>query len=215
MKIGEHLSVQDFELSMDANDPDQQTLNFRYPSCWSEAAGGYFGKFVRIEMGARSDTWPNETLTVTPYVVEEFPKSFSTHACPAHVLAAERTMWEKAALLHEENCRPTDKPVKARLSRHYSDVARLIETGVGNKALKDLQLLERVVEHRSVFFAYTWVDYDQMKPGTFKIVPRESRIPEWKADYDKTREMFFEEPLPFEKVLETIVQFENRLNSLS
>ena len=163
-------------------------------------------------MGARSDIWPNEHLSITPYVAEQFPEKFTSAECPIQVLAKERTFWEKAALLHEENCRPTDKPVKSRMSRHYSDLARMIEAGVGDVALGEMDLFDRVVEHRSIFFGYTWVNYEQMKPGAFKIVPREDRIPEWKADYQKTEEMFFEKPPSFEQVLETVAGFERRLN---
>jgi hypothetical protein len=45
-------------------------------------------------------------------------------------------------------------------------------------------------------------------------VPREDRIPEWKADYNQMEEMFFEEPPGFEKVLEVVRGFEERLNRL-
>lgn len=65
----------------------------------------------------------------------------------------------------------------------------------------------------SVFFAYTWVDYEAMKPGTFQIIPREDRIADWKRDYDQTAEMFFQTPPAFAKVLETIAAFERRLNT--
>ena len=40
------------------------------------------------------------------------------------------------------------------MSRHYSDLARMIEMGVGDAALGKMDLFDRVVEHRSVFFGY-------------------------------------------------------------
>jgi Nucleotidyl transferase AbiEii toxin, Type IV TA system len=164
-EISQSLEGMDDTVSMDGQDPDQQTLLFRYPGCWPESAAGYVGKVVRIEMGARSDTWPNEQVRVHSYVAEHFPQAFAISGCEIQVLAKERTFWEKLSLLHEENCRPTDKPVKSRMSRHYSDLARMIEAGVGDSALSDMSLFERVVEHRSVFFSHNWVKYDEMKPG--------------------------------------------------
>lgn len=200
-------------LTSDAQDPDQQTLLFRYPGCWPDLADGYFGRFVKIELGARSDPWPTEQLTVSPYVAEHFPNRFTIGRRPVQVLAKERTFWEKAALLHEENCRPSDKPIKPRLSRHYYDLARMIELGVDDSALDKIDLFDRVVEHRSVFFAHSWVDYETMKRGSFHIVPREGRESEWKKDYERTKEMFFSSPPAFEDVLKLVATFEHRLNS--
>ncbi len=211
-RLSSRLPTTSFDLGLDPQDSDQQTLNFRYPTCWPGETDGYFGKFVRIEMGARSDTWPNQLLPVKSYVAQEYPARFDDAEALVQVLAVERTFWEKAALLHEENCRPTERPVKPRMSRHYSDLERILEKGLGDKVLADLQLLEKVVEHRSVFFAYTWVDYEQMKPGGFKIIPAEHRVAEWKADYKQTEEMFFQPPPSFEKVLKTIAAFERQLN---
>lgn len=71
------------------------------------------------------------------------------------VLAAERTFWEKACLLHEETFRPTDRPRKLRMARHYYDLWCLLRAGVGDRALADTALFARVAEHREVFFRYS------------------------------------------------------------
>lgn len=64
-------------------------------------------------------------------------------------LAAERTFWEKAMLLHEETFRPPDKPRQIRMARHYYDLWCLITRGVAERAAADQPLFERVAEHRS------------------------------------------------------------------
>ena len=84
-----------FRLRMDDKDPDRQTLLFSYPGCWPTDTGGYVESQVKIEMGARSDIWPNQRGTVKPYVAEQIPKAFSISECHVQVLAAERTFWEK------------------------------------------------------------------------------------------------------------------------
>jgi hypothetical protein len=210
----DQLGTGKFSLSVDRADPDGQTLLFQYPSCWKDLPMSYVGQSVKIELGARSDTWPSEHMVIRPYVAEQIPGALETAECAVNVLTKERTLWEKAALLHEENCREADKPIKPRMSRHYSDLARMIDTGIGDLALNDFSLLERVIAHRRVFFHYSWVDYDHMKRGTFRIVPRPSRVAEWEADYKQMEEMFFQRPPPFDDVMETVRRFESRLNAL-
>ena len=56
---------------------------------------------------------------IQPYLAEAFPHLATGAAIPVRVLAAERTFWEKALLLHEETFRPADKPRKFRMARHY------------------------------------------------------------------------------------------------
>ena len=113
----------DWTLTQDSLDPG--TLHFAYP----RAAGGelaYIRPEVKIELGGRNDDWPSEDRTVTAYVAEELPQILLA-AIPLRVLAARRTFWEKATILHAEYYRPSDKATGERLSRHYSDLAQTME----------------------------------------------------------------------------------------
>ncbi len=67
---------------------------------------------VRIELGARSDHWPAEDHTVHSYLSETFDLPMGS--ARVRSLAAERTFWEKATLLHAEAHRAADKPMPAR-----------------------------------------------------------------------------------------------------
>ncbi|MEI6606581.1 MAG: nucleotidyl transferase AbiEii/AbiGii toxin family protein [Verrucomicrobiota bacterium] len=120
--------------------PDGQCLLFRYPTVFPPTAAGYVRPVVKIELGARSDDWPHETKTIQPYVTECFPALDPDAAFPVRVLAAERTFWEKACLLHEETFRPADKPRKIRMARHYYDLWCLLRAGVGDRALAETAL---------------------------------------------------------------------------
>ena len=91
---------------------------------------------VKIELGARSDDWPHETKAIQPYVIEFFPALDPDATFSVSVLAAERTFWEKACLLHEETFRPADKPRKHRMARHYYDLWCLLRAGVGQRAIE-------------------------------------------------------------------------------
>jgi predicted nucleotidyltransferase component of viral defense system len=201
-----------FSIKQDENDADGQTLLFQYPSCWTRAEPSYIAPTVKLEFGARSDTWPNLEAEVVPYVAEQFPKACVSPKCSVQVLAVERTFWEKACLLHEEYSRPEGKSVKPRMSRHYYDLFRMIKGGVAARAVEAEGLFERVVEHRSVFFSINWVDYSKMAKGSLEIVPKAWRLPEWRADYEKMTEMFFTTSPSFEEVLRTCKEFQDGFN---
>jgi hypothetical protein len=213
MRIAETLGSGAGTLEVDPDMADGQCLLFHYPSVFAPDAAGYVPPRVKIELGARSDDWPNEAKTIMPYVLEQFPAFDPDAAFQARVLAVERTFWEKACLLHEETFRPTGKPRQLRMARHYYDLWCLLRGGVGDRALAATALFARVVEHREAFFRHTWVDYSTHRPGTFRLLPPEEQIPRWKADYDAMRgPMFFGEAPEFDDILRVVGEFERRFN---
>lgn len=202
--------------SLDLDPGDAQSLLFRYPRATVSGAGEtYVQPNVKIELGARSDDWPREVRAVTSYVAEQFPTAFQTPSCEVAVLEAERTFWEKATLLHSYCHCPPDKPIPPRLSRHYYDLALLIEKGVGAKAAVRLDLLERVVAHKTVFFRSGWTNYESAKPGGLRLTPPAERREEWQKDYEHMGEMLFHVPRLFGEMLASIEAFECAFNVLS
>jgi len=201
-----------WKLSVSDDDPDVQTLLFEYPTCWADAPVGYVKRSVRMEIGARSDDWPATEGTITSFVAEQFPSSFGNRSCNVNTLAAERTFWEKAMLLHEEHFRAPEKPLPRGLSRHYYDLYRLVEAGVAERAIEDTGLFERVVEHRRIFFGRGWIDYSTMVRGKLLLMPSEKRIEEWHDDYQNMQQMFFTDPPSFDQLLSPIRAFEHRFN---
>jgi len=176
---------------------------------------GYIRPVVKIELGARSDDWPHSKRVIKPYIAECFPQLFSDAAFPVNVLAAERTFWEKACLLHEETFRPIDKPRKLRMARHYYDLWSLLRAGVGISALSDESLFRRVVEHREIFFSYSWVDYSTHRRGTFRLVPFEHQLEAWQKDYKAMiGPMFFGDVPQFDEIIKEVRQFEEELNRI-
>jgi len=193
-------------------DPDLQTLLFDYPSAFTGSLG-YVRPVVKIELGARSATEPVEERHIQPYLTEAFPDLMSESVFSLRTVAARRTFWEKAMLLHEEGFRPADRPRRARLSRHYYDLWCLIRAGVAAEAVADLDLFERVAEHRKAFFKQSWVDYDTLRTESLRVVPQPKQVADWRRDYEAMRaEMFFAEPPTFDEVLAAIRQFEEDLH---
>ena len=200
-------------LRPDESDSEGQTLLYEYPSCWPIVADAYVSPMVKIEMGARSDSWPVQNAEVKPYAAEAVPQAFAEVTCPVRVLTAERTFWEKATLLHEETFRPPDKPRKARLARHYYDVWCLIQKEVAARAVADLALLARVVDHRRIFFPWSWVDYSTMRQGTLRLLPPASQLADWRSDYEAmTGDMFMGPKPSFDQVLAVVRRFEEEFN---
>ena len=203
-----------WNLEVDPDMADGQCLLFHYPSVFATTSAGYVRPVVKIELGARSDDWPHETIAIQPYVLELFPALDRDAVFPARVLAAERTFWEKACLLHEETFRPADKPRrKPRMARHYYDLWCLLRAGVGARALANPALFERVAEHREIFFRYSWVDYSTHKPGTFRLLPPEAHLSDWRDDYQEMLgPMFFGEVPDFAELLRVVAEFETTFN---
>jgi len=202
-------------LELADDNPDGQTLLFRYPSgIWSRPADepAYIRPVVRLEIGARSDHWPVVKATVSPYAAEDFPEMFKRPGCKVLALAAERTFWEKATLLHMWYHAPADKKFRDRQSRHYYDVVQLYEHKSGKAAVKDIDLLLKVARHKEVFFPAAWARYADAKPGTLRIVPPDARLTELEQDYRKMQEMIFGEPPAFEHLLEVLREIECQVN---
>jgi hypothetical protein len=203
-----------WKIESDLADADLQTLLFTYPSAFVGRTG-YVRPVVKIEMGARSDTEPVETVSIRPYVFTDLTPD-SQSECSVRALAARRTFWEKAMLLHEENHRPAGKVRKQRLARHYYDLWCLITRGIADQATADEGLFERVLAHREVFFRWSWMDYTTMRRGSLRVVPPAEQLKDWAADYQAMgTEMFFGPVPDFDEVMKTVGDFERRFNGSS
>ncbi len=213
-RIRTSLGDDGWRLEVDPDMPDGQCLLFHYPTVFSKEAAGYVRPVVKIELGARSDDWPAESREIQAYVTELFPQLDADAVFSVKVLASERTFWEKACLLHEETFRPKEKRRKIRMARHYYDLWCLLQAGVGERALADRELFARVASHREIFFSYSWVDYSTHKPGTFRLMPPEEHLADWRSDYQEMLgPMFFGETPTFDELIAAARTFEERFNA--
>lgn len=149
---------------------------------------------------------------ITSYAAADFPDVFKEAGCKVRVLAAERTFWEKATVLHMWHHAPADKKFRDRQSRHYYDVVRLYEHDWGKVAIRDIELLLKVARHKEVFFPAAWAQYGDAKPGTLRLIPPGARLPELAQDYRKMQEMIFGQAPTFEHLLEVLWEIEAKVN---
>ena len=207
-------SKEQWEVLIDEQDRDRQTLLFHYPGAVDLVSGYYVDPSVKLEFGCRSDPWPTIRARIKPYAADLFPDVFSNNKdCEVIALKAERTFWEKATILHQEANRSKDRPFPLRFSRHYYDLAMLAQSCFRDSALKDYDLLEVVAQHKKLFFRCGWAKYDEARPGTLRLLPPDFRLPELKKDYDKMQIMMFEKSPSFQDIMDILLELESTINN--
>ncbi len=190
---------------------DGHVINVIYPAAFSDA---YLRPEVRLEIGPLAAWMPYDHYRIKPYAAEAFPQLFRQADCAVQAIRAERTFWEKATILHQEANRPAGKQQPLRYSRHYYDLAMMADSPVKDAALADLPLLEDVVAFKQRFYRTGWAQYNQAKPGTFKLIPPDHVLSLLERDYAQMRNMIFGRYPSFEKIMATLHKLEAEINEL-
>ena len=220
MHLKSHIEVLLAEASMQGAviivDPDEkQDLLLSYPSVYADTSG-YVHPTVRIECGPRSAHEPSNLRSISPYIGLDV--SLDLAIADVQTIAAERTFIEKIFILHGHHCRFRDAGVipveRNRLSRHYYDVALLMNTEVAANALTGTALLDTVRSRNKVTFPAAWRKYDEGVPGTFLVVPQQEVQRALEDDYASMQSMVFGEIPPFSWIVEQTQRLQERLNAL-
>ena len=115
---------------------------------------------VRFEFGARGAQLSAEQRTISAYVQVAFPDLPGLTHVDVLTLGAKRTFWENATILHMLFHQDPAKPRADRVSRHYFGMAQLITRDTKDLAPANINLLNEVGHHRSVFFNAAWARYE-------------------------------------------------------
>lgn len=174
----------------------------------------YLPPRILLEISCRSLREPCEDIPVQSLVDSTFTdQPFAQSPFPVRTVEPRRTFLEKICLLHEEWQK--DNIRVERLSRHLYDLERLMDTDHGKEALKDGELFYHIVEHRRSFTPVRGIDYDGHRPELMRIVPPDSVIGDYEADYKKMQEsMFAGESLSWESLIERLNELQDRINGL-
>lgn len=167
---------------------------------------------ILLEIGPLASWLPSDSFVISAYAAQKFPDLFERIECEVNAIVAKRTFWEKATILHQESNRVKEKPLPARYSRHYYDLAIMAKDSVKDEALADLELLEQVVEFKKKFYRAAWAKFDEAKPGSLRLLPPEFRIDELAKDYKAMGHMIFDKQLSFEEIIETLKSLEDEIN---
>jgi hypothetical protein len=197
------------EFSVDAK-THSPILTFAYPTALPKS-GGYIQQSIKLEFGSLTDQKPRGTHTIRPIIFDALSE-LDPEDEKVVALEVERTFWEKATILHAEYYRPSDQKIPARFARHYSDMASLWNHPSREAALKNLELLDRVVLFKARFFKSGWAHYDSAKLGSLRLYPAENRVDELKRDFNSMEAMFLGKSPIFEEVLRVLKEAEKKLN---
>ncbi len=127
-------------------------------------------------------------------------------------IAAERTFWEKATILHQEAHRTTQIP--QRYSRHYYDLHKLAASKIRATALANLNILSDVVQFKTRFYPSKWARYDLAIPGSFRLLPdNKENLRYLERDYLDMPVMIFGQAPSFESILKSLEELEAEINS--
>ena len=209
-EVDDFLHKEGVGLSATVDPDDPHAVNIRYPAAFSEA---YIRPEVRLEIGPLASWVPSATHVIRPYAFDVLPQVFANPACEVVAIAAERTFWEKATILHQEAYRKTQIP--KRYSRHYYDLYKLAVSPVRASAFADPNLLRDVVAFKQRFYPSPWARYDLAIPGSFRLLPKSpSHIQELERDYQEMQVMLFGAPPEFEAIIEELQSLEAEINSV-
>lgn len=206
---------------LDPEDRDAQTILFEYPRLLEYGAfstggfgegvfgGGYIKPRIKLEFGARGETEPSLSRTITPYLAAEYPDELPNAEVVVSTLSVERTFWEKVTILHALHHGTKLQPA---MSRHYYDTAMLAMKGVDDMALAAPDLLAKVVLNKSMMFEDKKASYGTAALGSLRLVPTEDLNVRLRADYEAMIEMFMAEPPTFDDMMASIASLEAKLN---
>jgi nucleotidyltransferase AbiEii toxin of type IV toxin-antitoxin system len=201
------------EIVPDPEDPTGQGLQVRYASVTADG-DGYIRPIVRIESGAKSALDPNAPRVLRPYVEADLPDT--DFAIPNVVTVdPRRTFWDKVVILHGlrrwYDIRRELRQEGQRISRHYYDLYRLLDSEVGDAA-GNLELADDCVRHARMFFNRPDFDLATARPGTFALAQTGDMVDRLHRDYAAMAVMIFGDAPPFDEVLAAVAALEQRLN---
>jgi len=98
---------------------------------------------VKIESGAKSTLDPTCETTIRPYLADDVA-SLNLDIPGITTIVDERTFWDKVIIIHGQRRwferRGELQHQGQRVSRHYYDVYRLLDSEAGQRALADSSL---------------------------------------------------------------------------
>lgn len=199
----------------DADDPDHQSLLLWYPAVTADGAG-YIRRAVKIESGAKSAIDPHSPVTVKPYVADDLPNA-TLEVRNITTVEPGRTFWDKVVILHGLRRwwerRGELRGGGQRVSRHYYDVYRLLNSERGAAFAADRAMAQDCIRHARMFFNRPDLDLATAAPGTFALAPHDAMLARLEEDYRAMAGMIFGEVPPFGSVMDSITELENLINA--
>ncbi|MBK6708000.1 MAG: nucleotidyl transferase AbiEii/AbiGii toxin family protein [Sphingomonadales bacterium] len=205
-----------WEVVLDPDDRDAQTILFRYPKLLNYGRGfgsGLFGvgAFGEGEDGASSrGRNSNPARAVKPNLRKpersrpisqpNFPMN-----CPMRRCRCQRYRWSAPFGKGDDPPRPPSRhKLLPEMSRHYYDTMMLAAKGIDDAAKQKPDLLAKVVLNKSLMFADNKASYGTAKLGTLRLAPNDELRARLADDYAAMSEMFMMPPPSFDELMAAI-----------
>ncbi len=69
------------------------------------------------------------------------------------------------------------------MSRHYYDLGKMIDQGIGLSAIKDKQLFQQIIEHRQLYTPVRGTQYENMDINYLNLNPPSMFLSKYQKDY--------------------------------
>jgi hypothetical protein len=198
----------------DAGDADQQTVLLWYPVV-TAGASSYIRSAVKIEAGAKSALDPHVVTTVKPYAADDVA-AIDLQVTGITTVEPQRTFWDKVVILHGLRAwydrRGELRHGGQRVSRHYFDVFRLLQSPLGERAMEDRVLAADCARHARMFFNSPDFDLDHAVAGAFRLMPPPDMEALLERDYDAMAMMIKGAVPPFADVMTALAVLDRQLN---
>lgn len=144
--------------------------------------------------------WLNHTIDERIAMLQRAEEKFRINQ-----VAIEKDWWVTVVLNALFKCSCADQLIfkgGTSLSKGWNLIERFSE---------DIDLYERIVKHRSIYYAVGYVDYSKLMPSEIDFVPRQGLMKDWEGDYaEMCNHFIYGQTLSFEKLLERIKELQDR-----
>ncbi len=198
------------------HDKDPSVILIEYPSLYRSNAAVYATPTVKIEISVLSMAEPFEMRRISSLVEQAFDgeEVDSDFVQTIRTVTPARTFLEKAFLLCEEYQKA--EPRTHRMTRHFYDLEKLMQTPYAEMALKNVALYKEIVNHRRKYYHVGYVDYDKELPQNIQIVPGDALWASYEADYNEMRNSFiYGDSLDFSELMERMAELQERFRKIS
>lgn len=149
---------------------------------------------------------PHQKVVIQSLIDEQYPDAnFSEGGVIVNATNPQKTFLEKLILLHEEFEKPLGKIRHLRMSRHFYDLGKILDSEFGKDAIQNKALFNGIIQHRKVFTPVKSTNYDGLTMQNLNIIPPDDFINKYKTDYKEMQESMIQgKSLKFEVLLEKI-----------
>ncbi len=195
------------------SDKDPTVLQVKYNTTIAGFQPDYILPVVKIEVSCLSLKEPFEPRPISSLLHNAFADLDNEICSTINTVSPERTFLEKAFLLNEEFQKA--KPRTRRMSRHYYDLEKLMDTEFGKRALANHELYNHIIEHRQQFYNLHYVDYEKNRSNNISFYPPQELIEAFRADYaNMTKTFIFKEAPTFDELMRRIAELQERFRNM-